>query len=413
MRASVVPFIVHRRMKYLIRTFGCQQNTADSERVASYYEARGFSPAGRMEEADFVVINTCMVRDQAEERVYGLIRNIREGNPDADIVVTGCLVGAAVREPSGKMAKKIASRLPDVTLLPIDEVGFEYSPKRASGRLASIVIGSGCGNFCSYCIVPFSRGGEVSRPFVDIVAEVAEAVAEGKNEILLLGQNVNSYGSDFLRARVREREPYVLPDGRDVIPVMVRHLGKSRIPTLFPYLLAAVAELPGVSKVSFLSSNPWDFSDELISVIAKYPHIDRTLHLPVQAGSDRVLAAMNRRYTKAEYLALVDRIRAAVPDVRFTTDIIVGFPGETAEDFGETMDVARRVGFHKAFVARYSPRPGTASSRMEDDVPDEEKRRRFRELDRLVLTLSGREYLLGKSASGPGMPTERDSYRDT
>ncbi|MEI7749663.1 MAG: MiaB/RimO family radical SAM methylthiotransferase [Candidatus Moraniibacteriota bacterium] len=384
--------------KYLIRTFGCQQNVADSERIATSYEARGFVPTEVVAEADVIVINTCMVRDQAEEKVYGFVRNIRagEGKLDAEIVVTGCLVGAVSREPSGKMTRKIASRLPDVTLLPIDEVGFENRPKRTSGKRASIVIGNGCGNFCSYCIVPFSRGKEVSRPFGDIVKEVREAVENGRDEIVLLGQNVNSYGADFLVDSIREGESYRLPDGREVVPVMVRHLGKNRIPTVFPYLLEVIATLPGVSKVSFLSSNPWDFSDELIAVIARNATIDRMLHLPVQAGSDRILAAMNRQYTRDEYLLLVEKIRSAVPDVFFTTDIIVGFPGETAADFADTLDIAKRVRFHKAYVARYSPRPGTASAKLLDDVPCEEKVRRFRELDRLVLTLAGREHLLEK-----------------
>ncbi len=384
--------------KYLIRTFGCQQNVADSERIAASYEARGFVPTEDVSQSDVIVINTCMVRDQAEERVYGFVRTIREGEgkPDVEIVVTGCLVGAALREPSGKMRKKIALRLPDVTFLQIDEVGFEHLPKRAEGKLASIVISNGCGNFCSYCIVPFSRGKEVSRPFVDIMEEVREAVESGRDEIVLLGQNVNSYGADFLVNHIRDGESYSLPDGREVTPVMVSHLGKQRIPTLFPHLLETVAKIPGVAKVSFLSSNPWDFSDELISVIARNPTIDRMLHLPVQAGSDRMLAAMNRFYTRNEYLALVDRIRDAVPDVLFTTDIIVGFPGETSEDFEDTLDIARRVKFHKAYVARYSPRPGTASAKLTDDVPREEKVRRFRELDRLILTLAGREHLLEK-----------------
>ncbi len=384
--------------KYLIRTFGCQQNVADSERIAASYEARGFVPTEDVSQSDVIVINTCMVRDQAEERVYGFVRTIREGEgkPDVEIVVTGCLVGAALREPSGKMRKKIALRLPDVTFLQIDEVGFEHLPKRAEGKLASIVISNGCGNFCSYCIVPFSRGKEVSRPFVDIMEEVREAIESGRDEIVLLGQNVNSYGADFLVNHIRDGESYSLPDGREVTPVMVSHLGKQRIPTLFPHLLETVAKIPGVAKVSFLSSNPWDFSDELISVIARNPTIDRMLHLPVQAGSDRMLAAMNRFYTRNEYLALVDRIRDAVPDVLFTTDIIVGFPGETSEDFEDTLDIARRVKFHKAYVARYSPRPGTASAKLTDDVQREEKVRRFRELDRLILTLAGREHLLEK-----------------
>lgn len=382
--------------KYLIRTFGCQQNTADSERIASMYEARGFEPADSLADADLVVINSCMVREQAEERVYGLVRTIRngEGKPDADIVVTGCLVGAVSREPSGRMTKKVASRLPDVTLLPIDEVGFEHLPKRAGSRRASVIIGNGCANYCSYCIVPYSRGKETSRPFADILVEVRQAVAEGRDEILLLGQNVNSYGADMLRDTVGEGGSYQLPDGREIDPVMVKHLGKHRIPTLFPFLLEAVAKTPGVSKVSFLSSNPWDFSDELISVIARNGNIDRLLHLPIQSGSDAVLRAMNRWYTRDDYLTLVERIRAAVPDVRFTTDVIVGFPGETEKDFEDTLDVARRVKFEKAYLARYSPRPGTVSARLDDDVPREEKVRRFHELDRVVLTLAGREYLL-------------------
>ncbi len=317
--------------KYLIRTFGCQQNVADSERIAASYEARGFVPTEDVSQSDVIVINTCMVRDQAEERVYGFVRTIREGEgkPDVEIVVTGCLVGAALREPSGKMRKKIALRLPDVTFLQIDEVGFEHLPKRAEGKLASIVISNGCGNFCSYCIVPFSRGKEVSRPFVDIMEEVREAIESGRDEIVLLGQNVNSYGADFLVNHIRDGESYSLPDGREVTPVMVSHLGKQRIPTLFPHLLETVAKIPGVAKVSFLSSNPWDFSDELISVIARNPTIDRMLHLPVQAGSDRMLAAMNRFYTRNEYLALVDRIRDAVPDVLFTPVTDFCYPGGT------------------------------------------------------------------------------------
>ncbi|NTW29960.1 MAG: MiaB/RimO family radical SAM methylthiotransferase [Candidatus Moranbacteria bacterium] len=384
--------------KYLIRTFGCQQNTADSERIASSYEARDFESTENLAEADVVVINTCMVREQAEERVYGLVRTIRKGKGrrDVEIVITGCLVGAALREPSGKLAQKVASRLPGVTFLPIDEVGFEHLPKRSERGPASIVIGNGCGNFCSYCIVPYSRGAESSRPFDEILDEVRKAVKEGHDEILLLGQNVNSYGSDFLRERIAGQEPYRLPDGREVAPVMVKHLGKHRIPTLFPYLLEAVAMTPGVTKVSFLSANPWDFSDELISVIAQNENIDRLLHLPIQSGSDTILRAMNRWYTRDEYLSLVEKIRTAVPDVRFTTDIIVGFPGETERDFEDTLDIARRVRFEKAYLARYSPRPGTASAKMHDDVPRVEKVRRFHELDRVILTLAGRAHLLKK-----------------
>ncbi|MEK9151168.1 MAG: MiaB/RimO family radical SAM methylthiotransferase [Patescibacteria group bacterium] len=381
--------------KYFIKTFGCQQNVADSERLGSFYQSRGLVPAETPEEADVLVLNTCVIRDRAEEKVYGMVRSLRArlGEKTPRLVVTGCLVGAAARVPGGKMMKRLTSRLlaspaggPDVEFLPIEDVGFEYAPKRAkasaSRRMASIVISNGCNNFCAFCIVPFSRGPERSRPFADILAESQQAAAEGYSEVMLLGQNVNSYGADFLVDKIKTHERYVLPDGTAVEPVMVKHLNRHRIPTLFPHLLERVARIPGLQKISFMSSNPWDFSDELIDVIARNGNIDRTLHLPVQAGSDEVLKRMNRWYTRDEYLALIDKIRSKIPNVQFTTDIIVGFPGETLEQFGETLDLAKRVDFAKAFIAWYSPRPGTAATKgMEDDVPIEEKQRRFHALD--------------------------------
>lgn len=388
--------------KYFIKTFGCQQNTADSERIASSYEARGFFRAKSMDEADVIILNTCVVRDRAEEKVYGLVRNIRKGlrgNRDARIVVTGCLIGAAAREPSGKMLKRISARLPDAEFMPLEDIGFEHPPLRSGTKSASIVISNGCNNYCAFCIVPFSRGKEISRPLQDIVCEVESAVADGRDEIVLLGQNVNSYGADLLAEKIQEGEECVLPDGRKVKPVMVKHLNRHRVPTLFPHLLETVARIPGVNRVSFISSNPWDFSDELIDVIARNGNIDRLLHLPVQAGSDRILKAMNRWYSRDEYLGLVDRIRDRIPGVSFTTDIIVGFPGETEEDFHDTLDLAKRVGFAKAYIAWYSPRPGTAATKgMQDDVPIEEKQRRQQKLDHLVLKLSGREYLIDKES---------------
>ncbi len=385
---------------YFITTFGCQQNEADSERIASFYESRGFVPAENIAAADLIVLNTCVVRERAAEKVFGLVRNIRKGlkgNAAARIVVTGCLIGAASRVPGGKMMKSLRARLPDVEFLPLEEVGFEYAPKRTSSKSVSIPISNGCNNFCSYCIVPFSRGKEKSRPFADIVLEATEAAQNGAEEILLLGQNVNSYGADLLLERLGEKEEYVLPDGRSVKPVMVKHLSRHRIPTLFPYLLEAVAKLPQIKRVSFVSSNPWDFSDSLIDVMAKYSNIDRLIHLPVQSGSDSVLKRMNRWYTQAEYLLLIKRIQKAIPEAKFTTDIIVGFPGETEEEFEETRKVVQTVRFEKAYIAWYSPRPGTVGMKeMQDDVPFLEKKRRHRELDRLVLTLSGNEWALKK-----------------
>lgn len=385
---------------YFIHTFGCQQNVADSERVASLYESRGISPAQSMSDADIIILNTCVIRERAEEKVFGLIRSIREGNygrSDAKVVITGCLIGAAMREPSGKMLKKLRSRLPDVEFLPMEEVGFEHAPKRTAKKSASIPISNGCNNYCAFCIVPFSRGKEVSRPFEEIIAEAEELAREGFKEILLLGQNVNSYGSDFLMEKIKEGEEYLLPDGTKVRPTMVQHLGRHRIPTLFPQLLDYIAQIPGLKKVSFIASNPWDFSDELIAVMARNTNIDRLLHLPVQSGSSAVLKAMNRWYTREEYLALISRIRTKIPEIRFTTDIIVAFPGETLKDFEDSKNLVREVGFERVYIAWFSPRPGTvAKEKMEDIIPIEEKKRRFKELDDLVLDLSGRNHLKKK-----------------
>ena len=375
-------------LKYIIKTFGCAQNTADSERIASFYESRGYEATTDDAEADTIVINTCVIRERAAEKVYGLVKNLeplREKNPDLSIVITGCLIGAASREPSGKMMKALRKRVPHAQLLPLDEVGFEYAPKRGKGKVAHIPISNGCNNFCAYCIVPFSRGKEWSRPLEDIIEEVKEALLDGFEEIVLLGQNVNSYGADFLQTKIKEGEDYVLPNGEKVKPVMVKHLNRHRIPTLFPQLLQQVAQMNDVKKLSFLSSNPWDFSDELIEVMATHSNIDRRLHLPIQAGSDAVLKNMNRWYTRAEYMDLVEKIRKAIPEILITTDIIVGFPGETNEDFEDTMDLARKVKFFGAYIAWYSPRPGTAATtKMIDDVPFLEKKRRFKQIDDLI-----------------------------
>lgn len=370
--------------KYFIKTFGCQQNVADSERMAAFYESRGFVAAPTLEEADTLILNTCVIRDKAEEKIYGLVGSLREKLGDAmpKLVVTGCLVGSAAREPSGKMMKRLTSRLPEAEILPLEEVGFETAPKRNPGRMASIVISNGCNNYCAFCIVPFSRGKERSRPFAEIMAEVEESLRNGYTEIMLLGQNVNSYGADLLMGAAAKKERYQLPDGEIIEPVMVKHLNRHRIPTMFPQLLKAVAETGGVEKVRFLSSNPWDFSDALIEVMATHQNIDRIIHLPVQAGSNEVLKRMNRWYTREEYIALVEKIRARIPEAEFTTDIIVGFPGETRAQFEESVDLAKRIGFRQVFIAWYSPRPGTAATRgMEDDVDIMEKKRRFRELD--------------------------------
>lgn len=372
---------------FCIKTFGCQQNVADSERLASYYEARGFQEVETPEAADLLVLNTCVIRDRAEEKIYGFVNQLERdlGEKMPALVVTGCLVGSAAREPTGKMMKRLTSRLPQAQILPLEDIGFEYAPKRKDPKVASVVISNGCNNFCAYCIVPFARGKERSRPYEDIINEAKEALADGKEEILLLGQNVNSYGADLLQGKMKEGEEYELPGGEKVQPVMVTHLGRHRIPTLFPHLLKDIAELPGVKKVTFLSSNPWDFSDELIGVMRTHENINRVLHLPVQAGSNAVIKRMNRWYTREQYLELVAKLRAAMPEIIITTDIIVGFPGETLEDFEDTKSIIKEANFAQTFIAWYSPRPGTVAARgMVDDIPIEEKKRRFTELDALA-----------------------------
>jgi len=396
-------------MKYFIKTFGCQQNKADSERMAAVFEARGMKPAKGYFDADYIVINTCMVRQSAEDRVYGLVRNlgkIKEKKPTLKIIVTGCMVGVAFRDKTGKIIQKLKNRMPQVDeFMPIEEVGFDHEPIRVNKIHAWVPISNGCNNFCTFCVVPFTRGREISRPFENIISEAKKLKEQGYKEITLLGQNVNSYGADlilgeknvqvmrdlnkiYFESRSIEKLsnlslPYKI-NGKNLKPVYVKHLGRYRIPTLFPYLLEEVAKL-GFEKVDFISSNPWDFSDELISVIAKYPNITRTIHLPVQSGDDNVLRRMNRWYTASEYLNLINKIKEKVPGVKFTTDIIVGFCSETDNEFENTVKLCKKVGFEKAYIAMYSPRPMTAATKvMKDDVPYEVKKRRWQLLENLI-----------------------------
>ena len=376
--------------KFYIKTFGCQQNVADSERIRRYFESRGSVFVADEKEADMIVINSCMIRGMAEEKVYGYIRNLhkhdQKNHMHRRVILTGCIVGAAAREPSGKMKKKLAKRIPDVEIMPIEDVGFEIEPYRTDKKHAWVTISNGCNNYCAFCIVPFARGKEISRPFADIIAEVCDLARRGYTSVTLLGQNVNSYGADIVLAQKEtEQGQYVLPNGTIVTPVMVDHLGRTRIPTLFPYLLDAVAHIEGITTITFTSSNPWDFSDSLIDVIAKNKNIDRLLHLPVQAGSDEIIKKMNRWYTADDFIALTQRIVVKVPDVQFATDIIVGFPGETEEDFQQTVELSRRVGFVKAFIGCYSERPGTYASREYPDVISwAEKKRRWHILNDLI-----------------------------
>lgn len=371
---------------FFIKTFGCQQNLADSQRIASYYLARGYREAKSLKSASEIVINTCMIRQSAEDRVTGLVKNIvksTSGRAKPKIVITGCMVGMAARDETGKYLKDLRKRMPEVDeFLPLEEVGFDYPALRNDVTHAWVPISNGCNNFCTFCVVPFTRGREVSRPFEDIIGEIKELAAKGCKEVTLLGQNVNSYGADIVK---NSSKGYKLPDGRIVKPVMVKHLGRYRIPTLFPYLLEEVCKIKGIEAVKFISSNPWDFSDELIDVIAKNPKIDRNLHLAVQSGDDEVLKMMNRWYTRQEYIDLVKKIKSRIPDVQISTDIIVGFCGETEKQFQNTVKLARKVNFAYAYVSKYSDRPSTAAHKaLPDDVPHAEKERRWLILDQLI-----------------------------
>ena len=270
-------------MKYFIKTFGCAANAADSERIAALYESRGYSRARFMKQADDVVINTCMIRASAEHRVYGIVHNLTEekkAGRKVKIVVTGCMVGMAAREKTGNMLSLLAKKLPGVDeFLPIEEVGFDFAPIRTDAHHAWVPIANGCNNFCTFCVVPFTRGREISRPFDDIVAECRDLAAKGIAHITLVGQNVNSYGADLLVGEKniqvmrdlpdkkyfrtedpaeKEKRVYIL-NGKTITPTYVKHLGRLRIPTLFPQLLQEICAIDGVKLIDFISSNPWDY----------------------------------------------------------------------------------------------------------------------------------------------------------
>ncbi|MCR4324543.1 MAG: MiaB/RimO family radical SAM methylthiotransferase [Candidatus Curtissbacteria bacterium] len=369
---------------FYIKTFGCQQNIADSERISSYYVARGYKVAKSMKTASAVVINTCMIRQSAEDRVTGLVKNITANRKEKPkIVITGCMVGMAARDETGKYLKALRNRMPEVDeFLPLEEVGFDYPALRHTVEHSWVPISNGCNNFCTFCVVPFTRGREVSRPFADILGEIDELAKLGCRQVTLLGQNVNSYGTDLVK---NAQKGYLLPNGKKVKPVMVKHLGRYRIPTLFPYLLEEVCKTRGIEKVKFISSNPWDFSDELIETIAKNPKVDRNIHLAVQSGDDSVLKRMNRWYTRDQYIKLTQKIKNKVKDAQISTDIIVGFPGETKEQFENTVKLAKEVGFTYAYVNKYSLRPNTAATKaFEDNITHKEKDRRFQILDSLI-----------------------------
>ena len=365
-------------------TFGCQMNARDSEKLTGILEKIGYEMIDS-ENADFVIYNTCTVRENANLRVYGRLgqmKQIKKKNPSMMIALCGCMM----QEPEVveklkksyrhvdlifgthnifKFAELIYRRITENQMVidiwkDTEQIVEDLPNDRKYAFKTGINIMFGCNNFCSYCIVPYVRGRERSRQPEDIIREIENAVADGVVEVMLLGQNVNSYGKNL------------------------------ETPISFAELLRRICRIPGLLRVRFMTSHPKDLSDELIQVMAEEPKICRHLHLPLQSGSTEILKKMNRKYTKEDYLLLVDKLRAACPDISLTTDIIVGFPGETEEDFLETMDVVRKVGYDSAYTFIYSKRTGTPAAVMENQVPETEVKDRFNRLLEEVQTIAAR-----------------------
>jgi tRNA-2-methylthio-N6-dimethylallyladenosine synthase len=356
--------------RYWIWTVGCQMNKVDSDRVADTLKARGYLPAEREEDADIIILNSCAVRESAERRVSGKLGNLvalREDKPDLLLGLTGCSVSPdfeATRkrfkgadlyfQPTriDQFLEQLNERWPAPTDEGVMACWEEHGGATESkGPVAYVPISNGCDKFCTYCIVPYRRGRERSRPMMEIVDECGSLVKSGVREVTLLGQRVNAYGRDF-------------KDGTDLAD-----------------LLVLVNDIPGLERLRFLTSYPKDMSDKLIDTIASLDKVCEHIHLPVQAGNNVVLENMRRGYTREDYLELVNRIRAAAPDIALSTDIIVGFPGETEEQFQDTLSLVEEVRWSTVYVAAYSPRAGTLSSRWPDDVPAEEKKERVKRLN--------------------------------
>jgi len=370
---------MRKTKQYFIYTFGCQANKSDSERIVGDYQARGYTQAKKVDNADEIIINTCAVRQRAEDRAVGLIHNLSKkfkNKRKPKIILTGCMIHHGQHQ--------LLQMLPFVDeILPIMEVGFNLPIIRRDQHHAWISISTGCNSFCSYCIVPFSRGREQSRPLSDILKEVKDLVNQGYTEITLVSQNVNSYGLEKVGISLRKllmRQP-----DKITLPSNQSQYKKFKGKPPFVKLLEVVSAFPQIKKIRFLSSNPWDFSDQLIDCIAKHSQIDRYIHLPVQSGSNKILKKMNRGYTRQDYLKLIKKIRLAIPEVELGTDIIVGFPGETQADFQATIDLVKKADFKVAFIAQYSPRPHTAAFKLyQDDVTPAEKKRRWKILEDLI-----------------------------
>ncbi len=373
--------------KLFVKSYGCQMNVYDSRRMADTLAPEGFAETDRIEDADLVILNTCHIRKKAAEKVYSELGRIRQlkseaatGGRDITIAVAGCVAQAEGEEILRRapvvdlvVGPQSYHRLPELlatakrsgkaidTDFPVeDKFDFLKRPSRqairARGVSAFVTVQEGCDKFCTFCVVPYTRGAEISRPVDKIVAEATHLAEAGVREISLIGQNVNAFHGEG-------------PDGTD---------------WTLAQLLYRIAEIPGVVRLRYTTSHPCDVDDSLIAVHRDLPQLMPQLHLPVQSGSDRILAAMNRRHTRDDYLRVIDKLRAAQPAMAFTSDFIVGFPGETDEDFRQTMQLIEAVGFNGSFSFKYSPRPGTPAAEMDAQIPDDVMSARLQELQALV-----------------------------
>lgn len=388
---------------FFCQTFGCQQNEADTERIAGMLRDMGYQRTEDYTKANVIVVNTCAVREHAEKRVFGMMgkyTHLKDSRDDLVICMCGCMVQQEhITEKIKKSYPRVdivfgthmqwrfpelllhrlsgSKRIFEISGDPKGEIAEGLPVQRGEGCHAWLSIMYGCNNFCTYCIVPYVRGRERSRSIENIVEEVEQAVANGYKEFTLLGQNVNSYGKDF---------------------------GEKG---MFAKLLRRVNDVPGVERIRYMTSHPRDMGEDVIQAVAECEHICENFHVPFQAGSSRILKMMNRGYTREQYLELVKMIRRYVPDAAITTDIIVGFPGETEEDFEETLSLVKEVGFDAAYTFIYSKRSGTPAAKMEGQVPLDVKKAR---LNRLMAvqnenSLKRNEEMVGKTyevlAEGP------------
>ena len=395
-----------KNLKYTILTMGCQLNENDSEKISGMAEQMGYTKTEKFEEANLAIINTCCVRENAEERLFGKVgelKNLKEKN-NMIIAIGGCMMQEkhmvdkikksyphvdivfgthTIHKLPEDIFKVLNSRKRIQDVIDIDGRVYEGLPiSRANNVQASITIMYGCDNFCTYCIVPYVRGRERSRKPADIIAEAKEVAKQGYKEIMLLGQNVNSY----LRSEMKAIKEGKLKDEK----------GDYSEINSFAKLLREINKIEGIERIRFVSPHPKDFTDDVIEAIRDCDKVCKFVHLPLQSGSTNMLKVMNRKYTKEQYLDLVEKMKKQIPNIKFSTDIIVGFAGETEEEFEDTLDVVRKVGFEQVFMFIYSRRKGTPGDKMENQIPEEIKHKRFDRLKELVesqIAENNKEYM--------------------